>query len=393
MPLRGTFRHENANPLLIRDAGRVPTGRGEGRVRSRIQTGKMRPSIGAAIALLLVFCAAPSKLAPESPPRDEKPAATPALPPEIEAQLKEVKTLAFAAPSKKAANPRLFSALLRLEEMLPRSAATRRAQERGKRAYLAMLSARSIKLAKKWVAIRGSVEQVMRRDPEYMNAVAAIDRRLASETGTPEGKRSPSDAGEARSIPLEQMRPGDIMVWDDRSGPPLVRTAISMFAWKATHTAIYLGETSTRSRGVQRWTLEAQSPALGVRVAVMDRKWIRRGLHVALGHVNGVTPVRAAQAAANAVATYGGDGRTPYHIWPPWDKTYLHEGVYCSQLVWSVYQQNGVDLDSNDWHYLAWFTIHNWFNPYAAPTAYFAVFPDEIKASPHISWYYDQVNP
>jgi cell wall-associated NlpC family hydrolase len=316
-----------------------------------------------------------------------------ALSPEIEAQIRAVATMARNRSAKNKPDPRLFGSLLRLEEMLPRSAATRRAQERGKKAYLAMLSTRSPKLLRRWPATRKAIEREMQRDITYTKALEAVDKRLAAVEPVSVRKTPVSASPKGASLPFDQMRPGDIMIWDDRSGPPLVRVAISLYASKCTHTAIYLGEAAARGKGVQRWTLEAQSPALGVRTAVMGRKWTRPGLHVALGHVQGIAPGRAAQIAKNAVDTYGADGRTPYHIWPPWDKTYCQEGLYCSQLVWCVYQQNGVDLDSNDWHYLAWFTIHNWFNPYAAPTAYFGVFPDEIKASPRISWYYDQANP
>jgi cell wall-associated NlpC family hydrolase len=315
------------------------------------------------------------------------------LSPEIEAQIHTISTITRSKPAKNRPDPRLFGALLRLEEMLPRSAATRRAQERGKKAYLAMLSTRSQKLLRNWPATRESIEREMLRDTVYLKALQALDRRLTPEAPVSVPKPPIISSRKGASLPLDQMRPGDIMIWDDRSGPPLVRVAISLYASKCTHTAIYLGETSSRGKGVQRWTLEAQSPALGVRTAVMGRKWTRPGLHVALGHIQGIAPARAAQIARNAVEVYGADGRTPYHIWPPWDKTYCQDGLYCSQLVWCVYQKNGIDLDSNDWHYLAWFTIHNWFNPYAAPTAYFGVFPDEIKASPRISWYYDQANP
>jgi hypothetical protein len=315
-----------------------------------------------------------------------------ALTPAIEEQLRTVERLAHQKTPSGTPDPRLFGALTRLEEMIPRSSATRRAQERGKKAFITMAAGKSPRLLKAWPALRESIEKQSSRDTAYVRAVAAIDRRLSVSSPAPAKVIAPTAPKKYKSLPFDEMRPGDIMIWDDRSGPPLVRAAIALYASKCTHTAIYLGETRTRGHGLERWTLEAQSPALGVRSAVMGRKWLRPGLHVSLGHVQGFTPARAAQAASLAVQSYGTDGRTPYHIWPPWDKTYTQQGMYCSQLVWSIYDQNGIDLDSNDWHYLAWFAIHNWFNPYAAPTAFFGVFPDEIKASPRITWYYDQQN-
>lgn len=367
----------------------------------------MRRHYGITIALLLLMTTAASRShdsarlasgsAPTAPPQYGQ--AEPVLSQAIEAQIVTVATLAHRASPARLPDPRLFGALARLEEMLPRSAATRRLQEQGKKAYVAAVSGRSLKLAKAWPAFRARIEREIRRDRLYMSALKALDRRFAVSSATAPLSSIASRAATAgpvrrsASLPFDQMCPGDIMIWDDRSGPPLVRVALSLFAMECTHSAIYLGETNSRGSDTERWTLEAQSPALGVRSALMGRKWMRKGLHVALGHVRGFTPARSSQIAGQAVQEFGVDGRTPYHIWPPWDKTYIREGLYCSQLVWCVYQRNGVDLDSNDWRYLTWFTVHNWFNPYAATTAYFGVFPDEIKRSPNVTWYYDQVNP
>lgn len=353
----------------------------------------MRRRSSTLLILVLLATTAASGSREVTPSPSPRAAAAATLSPDVEAQLQTIKRLRNSRSPRSGPDPRLFGALLRLEEILPRSQATRRAQERGRRAYLAMINGRSLTLSKGWPAMRKSIELTMREDKTYQYAIDALDRRLARDAAQPAAAvRSPA-VSKRGTLPFDQMRPGDIMIWDDRSGPPLVRVAISLFASKCTHSAIYLGETSSRAHGMVRWTLEAHSPALGVRQSVMGRKWLRPGLHVALGHVQGISPARAAQITSAALEAYGGDGRTPYHVWPPWDKTYYQEGVYCSQLVWSIYNKSGVDLDSNDWHYLAWFTVHNWFNPYAAPTAYFAVFPDEIKASPHVTWYYDQVNP
>lgn len=344
-----------------------------------------------AVSLLgfaLLFTIAATR--PHDSPFKRGAAADRALSPEIEAQLETVARLARSKLSSKAADPRLFSALLRLEEMLPRSTATRKAQERGKRAFIAMIRSKRVRQAETWPSLRESIERDMRRDAVYMRAVAEVDRRLLADTGAFAAARIP--VRKAASLPYGEMRPGDIMVWDDRSGPPLVRLAISMYASRVTHSAIYLGETRKPGHAAVRWVLEAQSPVLGVRKAIMGRKWIRKGLHVSLGHVKGISASAAAGIARTGLETYGGDGRTPYHIWPPWDKTDIRDGLYCSQLVWAAYDKRGVDLDSNDWHYLAWFTVHNWFNPYAASIAYQGVFPDEIRASPEIAWYYDQQN-
>ena len=352
----------------------------------------MGPRSGLAIALSVVFTFAAAGTRISTLPARLMPRADSGLSPAIEEQLRTIEHLARSKTPSGKPDPRLFGALTRLEEMIPRSVATRRAQERGRKAFVSMAGARSRRLLTAWPAMRQSIEKQIGSDVAYVRTLEALDRRLSIAPPAAAKANPRSYPIRYKSLPFDQMRPGDVMIWDDRSGPPLVRAAIALYASKCTHTAIYLGETRTKAHGLERWTLEAQSPALGVRSAVMGRKWLRPGLHVSLGHVQGFTSARAALAAARAVQTYGTDGRTPYHVWPPWDKTYTQQGMYCSQLIWSIYDQNGVDLDSNDWHYLAWFAIHNWFNPYAAPTAYFGVFPDEIKASPRIAWYYDQQN-
>lgn len=316
-----------------------------------------------------------------------------ALSPEIEQQLLLVEALSRRSTDPRRPDPMLFGALVRLEEMLPRSPLTRRLQAQGKRLYIETLTKRTLSAANAWERMRAKLQQEIEKDRAYIHVVQELDRRL----GVSPPSKAPQTSAEihsasAHSLPFDKMRPGDIMLWDDRSGRPFVRFAVSLFAMRCTHSAIYLGSACSDPKD-GRHTYEALNPMLGVRESVMNNNWLRPGLHVSLGHVNGISPAKAEQIVRQAVKLYGGDGRTPYHLWPPWDKTYYNGELYCSQLVWRIYALNGVDVDSNDWHFLAWFAVHNWQDPYAAPTAYYGVFPDEIKASPNITWYYDQVNP
>jgi cell wall-associated NlpC family hydrolase len=351
----------------------------------------MRLRVCATLTLILLFAVLPRNWPHFYASRSLLPG-QPSLSKEIDTEVRFIAALSTRRTAAHMPDARLFGALVRLEEMLPRSAATRFLQNQGKKVYLEVLRTHSPAAARRWAAARVAIERQMARDAAYQQAMNAIDRRLDTGlTVAPPTVQAISSG--PRTLPFDKMRPGDIMLWDDRSGPPLVRFGVSLFAKRCTHTAIYLGETRSAQGTLQRWTYEALNPKLGVRVSLMDRKWTRSGLHVSLGHVRGISPALGAQIARKAVQTYGADGRTPYHLWPPWDKTYYGEGLYCSQLVWTIYHPYGIDLDSNDWRYLVWFTIHNWYDPYAAPTAYFAVFPDEIKASPSVSWYYDQANP
>ena len=86
-------------------------------------------------ATLLFFLVAPACPRDVAPLRPSVSAFDPALGPEIEAQVRTIERLAGLRTAKGAPDPRLFGELSRLEEMLPRSAATRRAQQEGKREF------------------------------------------------------------------------------------------------------------------------------------------------------------------------------------------------------------------------------------------------------------------
>ena len=120
-------------------------------------------------------------------------------------------------------------------------------------------------------------------------------------------------------------------------------------------------------------------------------------MHVAIGRVHDVSLISGFVTCIRGYYTFQG---TPYHKLSAllsWDKTNTRNGIYCSQLVWYVYNQAHVDLDSNDPSYISWFVEHNkWlglFDSNYADIAINGVFPDELRASSNITWYYDQTNP
>lgn len=187
-------------------------------------------------------------------------------------------------------------------------------------------------------------------------------------------------------LPVEQLKPGDILLWKDTSGPPVTRFVISILAKEYTHAALYLGEADGK-----RWIYESKNLYDGVVVSELDKKWFRSKLHVSAGRVNNIPPAQLLRARDQFLQIYG-HGKTPYHAFPPYDKFYVEEGIYCGQVIWLFYKAFGIDLDSNDPEFIFWYAKHNWWNPYSALDAYVAVYPDEIYASPHIEWYYDKPN-
>ena len=317
------------------------------------------------------------------------------LPKEVESTLIKIEAEARRSGASQSPSPPLLNEIQKLTELLPRSQATRNAQEKGRLLAQEALESRSGEIAERVDKMLSLLQDEIDRDATYAAALRALDARLyPMQTKATRNRENANRTliSNPSGLPFDKMRPGDIMLWNDRSGRPLIRLAVSLFAKDYSHSAIYLGEVTDRKPDGRRYVYEAVNVIDGTNIDLMDRKWKRHGLGVALGHVKGLSPVQAKRLALGAIRTFGDRGSTPYHVFPPWDKTYFNEGVYCSQLTWEPFTRAGIDIDSNDWRYLVWFAVHNWFLPYAASTAFFSVFPDEIKTSPHIDWYYDRLN-
>lgn len=317
------------------------------------------------------------------------------LPKEIERSLSRIENEAKKSENSLTPSPELLSEIQKLTMALPRSAETAKAQERGRILTQEALESRSPEIAVKVDKILSKLQDEIERDSQYAATIRALDARLYPMQTIATKNREVANRiliSNPSGLPFEKMRPGDIMLWNDRSGRPVIRLAVSLFAKDYTHSAIYLGSLTDQKPDGRRHVYEAINVIDGTNIDLLDRKWKRHGLSVALGHVKGLTPAQAKRLALGAIRTFGDRGSTPYHVFPPWDKTYFNEGVYCSQLTWEPYARAGIDIDSNDWRYLVWFSVHNWYLPYSASTAFFSVFPDEIKTSPHIDWYYDRMN-
>lgn len=298
--------------------------------------------------------------------------------------------------------PELLPAIQGLAEALPCSSQTRALKLQARQLYHTLSNssdpAEREKLTAQLSAIVGQIE----RDPEYAQALQYIKFRLAPplalpDFGVPLAQTPPANSAVPMStsgsgIPINQLQIGDILLWEDRSGGLRDHLFSWTYARTFTHAAVYLGDVGIGGPKGERRTYEAENPTLGVRTEKFDGRWTRSGLHVAIGHVNGLATLTRFSMLLYYYGMLGDNGRTPYHIWPPWDKHWLNNGLYCSQLPWLVYSGR-VDLDSNDFGYDLWFAIHNFYEPLAFLIARDAVFPDEIRASSNITWYYDKINP
>ena len=232
----------------------------------------------------------------------------------------------------------------------------------------------------------------MEEDPGYVQTVRALEARFTaalppvSQTGT--GFRK---AQGARGFDALQV--GDIMLWT--AGNSFIN---GNYANPFSHAGIYLGDQLGRGQG-KKWVMEAWPiTALwheGVWARELDR-WKAKGIRVALGRIKNGSPLWHFTNAVRTVNTYGVNGRTGYNSNPGTkdkDTTIIGARVlYCSQLVWKNFIPTGIDLDSNDAAYHTWviakrtrWVLDNIVRP--------GVMPDEIRASPYVVWYYDQVNP
>lgn len=109
----------------------------------------------------------------------------------------------------------------------------------------------------------------------------------------------------------------------------------------------------------------------------------QQGQPVALGRTNGKTYADRTAALNWAEAKYGTDGRTPYNY--NFVDKWTDSALYCSQLVWKIHGHMGLNVDSNDWRYLAWLTAR--YGLLGTTVGYYAVAPDEIFLSPLITYY------
>jgi len=356
------------------------------------------------------------------------------LPLALEKQLLVIKQAAINCQRQKHGSVELISAVNTLQEMLPCSAKTRELLQQQHSLQQKMALAASESERQKLNASARSISYEIEQDPAYAEAMHAIDARLAPHYSKPAVRTSfPS---------MSELQPGDILLYDANSLYNNYTRPFDLFgegwlyARTFTHAALYCGSAYNDQKGPSYnvgfgGRLPYTSHTTGDRADVLNQRtyaadgsergicvdnflqgsppyqlgWDTPGLHVAIGRVNGVSLPSGLVTCIRAYNTFGDktsntDIQTPYHkfsIAVSWDKTSIKDGLYCSQLVWYVYNQNGVDLDSNDPSYIAWFTWHNeWMlfrGVHPDDLALGAVFPDELRESSKITWYYDQINP
>lgn len=166
------------------------------------------------------------------------------------------------------------------------------------------------------------------------------------------------------SVPWGALLTGDIMHINNKK-------FFNVYAMYYSHSGIYNGNNTVY-----------ESNSDGVRIRPLS-SW-QQGQPVALGYTKGKTLSQVTAALNWAKNKYGTDGRTPYN----WN--FLNKGtdsaLYCSQLVWKMHQNMGVNVDSNHWSYVAFLTAK--FGAVGTTFALTAVAPDEVYLSGNIIYYH-----
>jgi uncharacterized protein YycO len=225
---------------------------------------------------------------------------------------------------------------------------------------LAQQAATSDPAAKRSLAQQ--VDQLLQQaetfDPAYGAALSTIKHLAGAHSGV---------LADAEAAPdFSQLQRGDILL--TRGGDIYLNW---FYAQHYSHAGIYDGD-----------GMVYESNPDGIRLKPLA-KWQEPGHQVALARIESLSVDDVLAALEWAKETFKTDGSTGYNHDIP-DK-WTEDKLYCSQLVWRIIDHAGLDLDSNDFWYLAWITTR--LGPLGPELALPAVLPDELALSDRLQIY------
>lgn len=152
------------------------------------------------------------------------------------------------------------------------------------------------------------------------------------------------------------------------------------YAKKYNHIGIYDG-----APGNIRQVYEAWHQGAGVISRAMAPLWEQDETCVAFATVSGTNAAQRQNALNWAKGFYNSNGTTPYNF--NFIDRNTNAALYCSQLVWKVFDHLGINLDSNDVNYRNWLVArhslgHLILGAAIVDAANFMVAPDEIALDP-----------
>lgn len=276
------------------------------------------------------------------------------------------------------------AAIKELVDRLPYSEQTRSLQQQAGDLNQQLLKATTESESEQIIAQLKSTQQRMMSDPNYAKTQDALVTMFAPKTApfdsSPQAK-SKALSGKSNTDP--SLSPSKQLVasgWLEEGDILFLRATNWRSWWQYsyamwyTHVGNYAGNNqvldSSNGRGVTLYSLST---------------WNQRGHFVAYGRNTNQWQWwnKAPNASRNAVRNLQGRG----YNWNLWDK-WTQNNFYCSQLVWRIHSNIGVDLDSNDWRYRS-YVASIWGN-WSLPLTWAAVSPDEIAFSSNVRIYFSR---
>lgn len=256
--------------------------------------------------------------------------------------------------------PATRAALLDLQARLPYAAETRALQQEGAALLTQLLTEDDPARQRELHAQMAALEARMLTDPHYARVMDALPLILAARRDAAEA--APEPAAAIRSdyaVFLPVVIRGSSGTGGTPSGPPagftprkgdifLVNGSGSSsglswtdFVYKVWwgHTGVYDGD-----------DFIYESIDTGVELRNFPNNWLTSGNDIWQGRAkkSELRP-KVVTSLDSAKAKYSTDGSTPYNF-NFVDKT-TDEALYCSQLAWKIYQDVGLDIDSNNPNY------------------------------------------
>lgn len=209
------------------------------------------------------------------------------------------------------------------------------------------------------------IAQKMMADPNYAKVKQNLDALLV--TG-PQGIATNSNGVPAiTGVSWSSLKRGHIMLV--RSGwLPWTQFVYAMWY---THAGTFDGSSRVY-----------ESNPDGVRLKPLS-DWQGSGRYVGLAYDNKRNESDIRSALDWAKKKWKTDGTTPYNY--NFANKTTDSKLYCSQLVWKIHGNKGVDLDSNHWQYIAYVTAL--WGTGGTAIAYSAVAPDEIALDSDVTIY------
>lgn len=264
------------------------------------------------------------------------------------------------------------AAIDELSRRLPFTGETRALQQRAQALQKQLASAKDEKAAERINSELASISQKMQADPNVARTKDLLTKMFVPEAAVQRTTNSASNETQTFRAAMGPnwggLRRGHIM---------LVRS--SWWTWNQfiysmwyTHAGNYDGN---------NLVYEA-NPSDGSRLKPLSN-WQGSGHYVALAYSRYRSNDDVGRGLNWAKSRYGWDGQTPYNYFFP-DK-WTDSRLYCSQLVWKVHLNTGIDLDSNNWQYLAY--VGSIWGVGGVAAARSAVAPDEIARDGDVAIY------